>query len=66
MTIEEIIQSDLIFLRATDVAPILRCDAQQLRNEAHRVPCKLGFDVVVIGRRIRIPREAFLKYLNLI
>lgn len=66
MTIDDIIQTDQVFLKPTDIAPILHCDPQQLRMAAHREPWKLGFKVVVIGRRVRIPREAFLQYLKII
>ena len=52
------------FYTAVEVARILHCDPQLLREQAHRDPCALGFPVVVIGRRVRIPRTAFMRYLE--
>ena len=66
MTIEDLIRSELVFVNPADIAGILHCDAQQIRVEARREPCRLGFPVVVVGHRVRIPREAFLKYLKVI
>ena len=64
MTIDDIRISTAVYLTAADVSPILHCDPQQLRTQAHRNPHALGFPVTVINRRVRIPRAPFLRYLE--
>lgn len=64
MTIDQVIISDKLFLTPADVCQILKCDPQAIRAQAHSDPSKLGFPIIVMNRRIRIPREAFLKYLG--
>ena len=64
MTIDQVIISDKLFLTPADVCQILKCDPQAIRAQAHNDPSKLGFPIIVMNRRIRIPREAFLKYLG--
>ena len=66
MTIEELLQSDQAYLTPTDIAPILHCDAQCIRAQAQENSGKLGFRVIVIGKRVRIPRIPFLQYLGFI
>ena len=62
MTLTEITASNLLFLTAADVAPVLGCDPQSIRVQAHTAPRKLGFPVVVTGRRVRIPRQGFIAF----
>lgn len=62
MTLEEILASKKQFLTPSDIAPVLRCDAQCIRRQAQQDPTKLGFPIVIMGSRIRIPRIPFLKY----
>lgn len=64
MTIREMQASKECFLNPTDVAPILGCDPQSIRLQARKDPASLGFPVVVLGTRTRIPRKAFLEYLG--
>ena len=64
MTINDIRTSTAVYLTAADIAPLLQCDPQQIRAQAHRDPSKLGYPVIVIGRRVRIPRAAFIRYLE--
>lgn len=56
--------SKKFFLLPYEAARLLHCDPQLLREQAHRDPRALGFPVVVIGRRVRIPRAAFMDYLE--
>ena len=64
MTLQEIEASDKTFLNAEDVAPILECDPQDLRGQAQRDPSKLGFPVIVIGKRVKFPRAGFLSFVS--
>ena len=66
MTIQELLQSDQIYLTPADIAPILHCDPQCIRAQAQANSEKLGFQVIVIGTRVRIPRIPFLQYLGFI
>ena len=62
MTLAEIRQSDAALLSASDVAEVLESDPQDIRQQAKEDPAKLGFPVVVIGSRVKIPRRAFLAF----
>lgn len=64
MTINEIITSDKVYLTPTDIATVLRCDPQCIREQAKRDPERIGFPVIIIGHRVRIPRIPFLQYLG--
>lgn len=64
MTLEEIKRSDKPFLMASDVAPVLGCDPNFVRLAAHDKPELLGFPVTILGRRVKIPRKPFLRYLG--
>jgi hypothetical protein len=52
------------FLLASDVAPFLGVNAQDIRSQAQADPTKLGFPVIVTGSRIRIPRMGFLHFIK--
>ncbi len=64
MTIAEIRHSDKPMLLPTDVAEVLQMDAQAVRDTAANEPEKLGFPVIRIGRRTKIPRIPFLRFLG--
>lgn len=64
MTIEEIKRSECTFLSAADIAPLLGCDPQSLREQVRRNPNALGFPVCRIGKRCRFPRDGFLQFLT--
>ena len=52
------------FLTPAQAAPALGCDPNTIRIAARRAPEKLGFPVVVMGRRVKIPKEAFLRFMR--
>lgn len=56
--------SSELFITPAEAAAVLGCDAQSLRIQARRRPKALGFPVVIVGKRIKIPREAFLAHLD--
>lgn len=66
MNLQEMGITTKIWLTPADVAPILHCDPQCIRVQAQRDPSKLGYPVIVIGSRVRIPRIPFLKYLGVL
>jgi len=55
---------DKVMLTPSDVAPILGCNPYAINVQAHKDPRMLGFPVIITGRRVRIPREAFLAFLR--
>lgn len=64
MTLDEIQASSDVFIKAGDIAPILGVNPNDIREQAHFDASRLGFPVVVIGRRVHIPRVPFLRYLG--
>lgn len=66
MTIKEMQESAKTFLTAADISSVLECDPQCIREQAQKDPSKLGYPVIVMGRRVRIPRIPFLRYLGVI
>lgn len=52
------------YLTAKEVAGVLGCDPHSIRRQAHIDPRALGYEVIVIGRRVRIPRMPFLAYME--
>ena len=63
MTFAEICQSGKDMLTPGDVCEVLECNPHSIRNQAQRDASRLGFPVIVIGSRVRIPRTAFVQYL---
>ena len=64
MTLEEIKASDKTVLVPADIAQVLGIDAQGIRDQGQRDPGKLGFNVVVCGKCMKIPRLAFLRFMG--
>lgn len=64
MTLKEMQESDKDFLTPEDVAEVLGCDQYAVNLQAQADPLKLGFAVNVMGRRVRIPRRPFLRWLE--
>jgi len=64
MTLNEIRSLEREYLVPADIAPILECDPQDIRIAARQHPERLGFNVSVIGTRVKIPRRAFLDWME--
>ena len=64
MTIEQIKASDKTVLTPADVAEVLHAGAHDIRIAARQNPTGLGFPVVIIGTRIKIPKVPFLRFLG--
>ena len=64
MTLEQIRQSTKAVLIPTDIAEVLGCAPQSIRDQARYRPDLLGFPVTVVRRRTYIPRVAFLRYID--
>ena len=63
MNIEEMKASQRAYLVPADIAPVLGCDPQTIRDMAAQRPEQLGFPVVRMGSRTKIPRVPFLRFM---
>lgn len=61
--IKEIMDSSDFYLLSEDAAKAIGVAPQKLREQAKDEPEKLGFNVIVVGTSIRIPRIPFLNYI---
>lgn len=64
MTLNDLRDIDREYLIPREIAPILGCDPQDIRVAAKQAPERLGFNVAVIGTRVRIPRLAFIRWME--
>ncbi len=64
MTFEELKSSGKEFVVAADIAKIIGIDPYALILTAREAPEKLGFPCLVVGRRVRFPRRAFIKWVE--
>lgn len=64
MTLDEIRNSTKEVLTPADIADVLNADPQDIRVQARTAPEKLGFPVIIIKSRTKIPRLPFLRYMN--
>ena len=62
MTIDEIEASSKTVLTPSDVAGLLGCGPYAINVQANADPAKLGFPVALIGRRVKIPKDGFIKW----
>ena len=63
-TLEDIKQMEKEMLTPNEAAPVVGCDPQYIRILARTDPARLGFPVVVIRSRTKIPRRAFIKFME--
>ena len=64
MTLDEIRNSTKEVLTPADVAPVLGADPQDIRVQARTAPERLGFPVIVVKTRTKIPRVPFLRFMG--
>lgn len=64
MTLDEIRNSTKEVLTPADIADVLNADPQDIRVAARQRPDLLGFNVAVIGTRVKVPRLAFIKWME--
>ena len=64
MTVSEIQSANKPYLTPVEVAEVLECDPQAIRLAARDNPGQLGFPVVRVGKRTKIPRIPFLRFLG--
>ena len=64
MTLDEIRNSTKEVLTPAEIAEVLGCDPQDVRVAARVHPERLGFNVAVIGTRVKVPRRAFIRWME--
>ena len=62
--LERLMTLDKPTLTPSDVAPLLGCNPYAINVQARQDISKLGFPAALIGHRVKIPREAFLRWWN--
>lgn len=63
-TLQEIKECPKEMLIPDDVAGVLGCCAYNINLQAHADPKALGFPVVVMGRRVKIPKAGFIRFME--
>lgn len=63
-TLEEIEALPGEILTCAQVAPLLQADPYTIHQQAMLRPDLLGFPVICAGRRVKIPKRPFLKYMR--
>ena len=64
MTLDEIRNSTKEVLTPADIAEVLNADPQDIRVQARTAPERLGFPVIIIKSRTKIPRVPFLRFMG--
>ena len=64
MTLDDLKAVDREYLLPREVAEIIGTDPHSVRVAARLEPERLGFPVIVVGTRIKIPRIPFLKHMG--
>lgn len=64
LTLEEIEAMPAEVLTPVQVASVLHLDQQAIRIAARERPDLLGFPVVCVGTRVKIPKKSFVKFMR--
>lgn len=64
MKLQEIKESNKDILTCTDVSEVLKCNPYTLHVQAQQRPEMLGFPVICMGSRVKIPRIAFIRFIE--
>ena len=63
-TLQDLKNEDKAFLTADDICGVLGSDPHSIRCCAHQRPELLGFTVVIVNNRVKIPRIPFLRFMG--
>lgn len=64
-TLEELSRKvDREFFTPAEICGVLGANPQDIRDTARQRPDLLGFPVVLIGNRVKIPRIPFLRFMG--
>ena len=64
MTLTEIEALEKAVLTCTEIAPVLMANPHTIHLQAVECPEKLGFPVIIVGSRVKIPRIPFLMFMG--
>ena len=64
MTLAEIEALDTDIITLKQAASAMRSNEQLLRVQMHQRPESIPFPFIVIGRRVKIPRDAFVGWMR--
>lgn len=64
MTLEEIEGLQTEILSCQQIAKVLGANPHTLHVQAMQDATKLGFPVICMGSRVKIPKRAFIKYMK--
>lgn len=64
MTLAEIEKMTDAVIDVTIVAEITKSDAHAIRVQAHEDKTQLGYPTIIIGNRVKVPREAFIWFMK--
>lgn len=64
MSVEEMKGLSKDYLTPKDVAGCLGCTAYAINQQAAANAGKLGFPVIMVGKRVKIPRKAFIRFME--
>ena len=64
MTLENVKAMSTEVITPAVASELLGCDPQWLRIAARTRPDLLGFPVIVMGSRVKIPRRAFIRFME--
>ncbi len=62
--LEELETLETAVLTCQQVAIVLKASPATIHRQAMECPERLGFPVIVMGSRVKIPRQAFIAYLK--
>lgn len=63
-TLEDLRKIPKECLTSVQVSSVLGCTSRHFSTIAKTDPQSLGFPVVIIGKRVKIPKDAFLEFMS--
>jgi len=64
MSLEEMKKTNKCFLTPRDVASVIGCSPYSINIQAAKDASMLGFPICKMGTRVRIPRVAFIRWME--
>lgn len=63
-SLEQIKALDRAIITPAEASRVLQCDPQYIRSQAQRDATKLPFPIMLVGRRVKIPRIPFIAFIE--
>lgn len=64
LTLEEIKDSEKDFLTVEEISGFLHHNPQHVRHQIKVDKDSLGFPIIIVNHRIKIPRQAFIRFIE--